>query len=301
MTRTFAALVAFVAGVATAAANAQGHFSFAVIGDTPYLGFEEAQLAATLAALERERLPFVIHVGDLKGGGTPCSDELLAQRFTLLDASPLPLVFTPGDNEWVDCHRARAGRFDPLDRLQRLRDLFFARDESVGRTRIRLDRQRGRPENVRWLHDEVLFLTLNVPGSDNNQRMPEEFEARMADNRDWLDAAARMAASDAVRALVVVAHADPGFGGRPRRDDAYATYRGELAAVAIGLGKPMLLVHGDDHFYAFDRPLTDPRTGRRIEHFHRVSPYGSPAMEPVVVTVNPTLPQRFEARSGLTP
>jgi hypothetical protein len=74
-----------------------------------------------------------------------------------------------------------------------------------------------------------------------------------------------------------------------------------LATRAQQLGKPMLRVHGDDPRYSFDQPLADPRTGRKVGNFFRVAPYGSPAMAPAIVTVNPALPALFEARSGLTP
>jgi hypothetical protein len=283
----------------TSAAHAQAWFQFAVIGDAPYYAFEEAQVAATLQALGREDLAFVIHVGDIKGGGTPCSDETFAARRALLDAAPLPLVLTPGDNEWVDCHRASAGSHDPVERLDRLREVFFAAPASLGRRRIALERQPGRPENARWRHDGVVFATLNVPGSENNARMPKERDARMRDNLAWLDAAVALAALPDARALVIAFHAEPGFGRGAQARDPYAGLRRALAAAATRLGKPVLLAHGDDHRHAFDRPLADPRTGRPIANLLRVAPYGSPAMAPAIVTVNPAAPALFEARPGL--
>ena len=36
-----------------------------------------------------------------------------------------PLVHTPGDNEWTDCYRKKAGEFDPLERLAKVRAMFF--------------------------------------------------------------------------------------------------------------------------------------------------------------------------------
>jgi hypothetical protein len=296
-----AACCAWLAWLCAAPAAAQGWFQFAVIGDAPYYAFEEAQVAATLRALGSEPIAFVIHVGDIKGGGTPCSDEVFAARHALLDGSPLPLILTPGDNEWVDCRRARAGAFDPLERLEHLRATFFAAPESLGRRRIALERQPGRAENARWRHDGVLFITLNVPGSENNARMPQERDSRMQDNLAWLDAAVTEATAGAMRALVVIAHAEPFFAHGRQARDPYAGFRSVLASRAQRLGKPMLLVHGDDHRYAFDQPLVDPHTGRRVANVHRVAPYGSPAMAPAVVTVNPTLPTLFEARSGLVP
>jgi hypothetical protein len=283
------------------AAPAQTWFQFAVIGDAPYFAFEEAPLAATLEALGRERVAFVIHVGDIKGGGTPCSDETFAARLALLDGSPVPLVLAPGDNEWTDCDRRRAGGYDPVERLARLRELFFAGGESLGRARLALERQPGRPENARWRHEGVVFVTLNVPGSENNARMPDERDARMADNFRWLDAAAGQAARPDVRALVVVAHAEPALHRGPGARDPYASFRAALARHAARLAKPMLLVHGDDHRYAFDRPLRDPRTGQRVASVQRVSPYGSPSMAPAIVSVTAAARPAFDARSGLPP
>jgi hypothetical protein len=284
-----------------AGAHAQAWFQFAVIGDAPYFAFEEAQVAATLEALGRERVAFVIHVGDIKGGGTPCSDETFAARLALLDGSPVPLVLVPGDNEWTDCHRTAAGAYDPLERLSRLREVFFAGEESLGRRRIPLERQPGRPENARWRHEGVLFVTFNVPGSENNARMPDERDARMADNFRWLDAAAGQAGRPDVRALVVVAHAEPALHRGPGARDPYASFRTALARHAGRLAKPVLLVHGDDHRYAFDRPLRDPRTGQRVDSVQRVSPYGSPSMAPAIVNVTAAARPAFEARSGLPP
>jgi hypothetical protein len=69
-----------------------------------------------------------------------------------------------------------------------------------------------------------------------------------------------------------------------------------LGATATRLGKPVLLVHGDDHRHAFDHPF-----GGRVPNLLRVSPYGSPGMAPAIVSVDPTVPRLFEARTGLTP
>ncbi len=42
------------------------------------------------------------------------------------DPAPVDaLVYTPGDNEWTDCHRSNNGKYDPLERLAALRNGFF--------------------------------------------------------------------------------------------------------------------------------------------------------------------------------
>ena len=296
-----ARLVLAAALLASVHARADGWFQFAVIGDAPYLDFEVPQVAATLEALAREPLVFVIHVGDVKSGSSPCSDELLDGRRALLDASPLPLVLTPGDNDWTDCDRPRAGGYDPVERLGFLRRTFFGTQHSLGRKGIALARQPERPENARWRHQGVLFLTLNMPGSENDARRPAERDARMADNFRWLAAAAKDAAAADIRALVVIGHAEPGFGRGPAARDPYASYRAALGRTALALGKPMLLIHGDDHRHAFDQPLLAPGTREKVPNFWRASPYGSPAMAPMIVGINPANPQLFEVKSGLPP
>ena len=196
----WAALSFFVTSFALAA---QGPFSFAVLGDAPYHPLEAFALSRLLGGLDHENVAFVVHVGDLKASFEPCSDALLRARRALLDVSPIPLVYVPGDNEWTDCHRESAGEYDPRERLGELRRLFFDTRESLGRRKLRFSRQadnprfRAYPENVRWLSGEVVFATLNVPGSNNNlgrnARMDAEHTERMAANLAWLDEAAARA------------------------------------------------------------------------------------------------------------
>ena len=167
-------VIALALWAACLAAAAQVPFSFGVFGDTPYHALESLAAAQLLRDMDREGMAFVVHVGDVKRAAEPCSNELFRERRELLDASPRPLVFVPGDNEWTDCHVRAAGAHDPLHRLDALRALFFGGDESLGRTRIRLARQsedaRFRPyrENTRWIAGGIVFAAFNVPGSNNN-------------------------------------------------------------------------------------------------------------------------------------
>lgn len=44
----------------------------------------------------------------------------------------------------------------------------------------------------------------------------------------------------------------------------------------IGFAKPVVLVHGDSHYFRVDKPLLD-RNGLRIQHFTRVETPGDNA------------------------
>ncbi|HSQ81875.1 MAG TPA: hypothetical protein VLU54_12215 [Casimicrobiaceae bacterium] len=67
------------------------------------------------------KLRLVMHVGDIHSGGMPCTDAGLdplpataapSWNQGILDLSAQfrdPLVYTPGDNEWTDCHKKKEG------------------------------------------------------------------------------------------------------------------------------------------------------------------------------------------------
>jgi hypothetical protein len=305
--RTLAAVVLCALALGASAAE---RFSFAVFGDTPYFAHEEAGVARLLESLRDAGVAFVVHVGDFKSSATPCSDAVFADRIRLLDASPVPLVFVPGDNDWTDCHTPRAGGHDPLERLAKLRAMFYAGDTGLGSGSLRLVRQsederfRGYRENVRWLADGVVFVALNVPGSNNNlgrnAAMDAEHEERMRANFEWLDEAVKRAEAPDIRGLVVFAHADPRFGRGAPRKDGYARFREVLLTHAAWLGKPMLLVHGDGHRYRVDQPLRDRASGRPIESFTRVEVFGAPDLNWVRVVVDPANPRLFAISPGST-
>ena len=262
-------------------------FTFAALGDTPYTWFEETHFPDLLAGMSQEDLAFVVHVGDFKAQRAPCSDELFRQRREWFDSVRHPFVFVPGDNEWTDCHGFRAGSYDPLERLAKLRELFSGGEESLGRRRIRLARQSpDYPEHARWRHGDALFVTLNVPGHDNNaRRMPEEFRSRSAAVGEWLEQSFSLARGDRLRAVVIFMQANPWISPTGR----YFGFRELLATMAketLGFDGEVLLVHGDTHRFRVDSPLHDPATGALIANFTRVEVFGSPGMNWVRIRVS---------------
>ncbi|MCG6874730.1 MAG: hypothetical protein LJE97_06535 [Betaproteobacteria bacterium] len=288
----------------TTAVHAQRPFSFAVIGDTPYFSIEEQGFATLLGELDAEPLAFVVHVGDIKRAGAPCSDALFAARRSLFDASRHPFVFIPGDNEWTDCHASGA---DPLERLAALRRIFYSRGESLGQHRIALASQSSDPrhteyrENVRWEYGHVLFVGLNVPGSNNNlgrtAEMDAEHRRRMSAVFDWLDASLKLAERRRLAGVAILFHADPGFDGKAHRPrgapDGFAELRNVLRASVERLERPVLLAHGDTHAFRLDQPLRNATSGAPLANLTRVEVPGSPAAEAVVVDVDPATSRVF--------
>jgi hypothetical protein len=134
---------------------------------------------------------FSIHVGDFKSGSTACSDEEFSRQLAHFQRFAGALVYTPGDNEWTDCHRANNGAHDPLERLAALRQRFFTEGRSLGQRPVAVENQsRQQPvhgryvENQRWQHQGVLFATLHVTGSNNNFEVRDPAAVREFFERD---------------------------------------------------------------------------------------------------------------------
>lgn len=301
--RILALVFGCLALLASASLAAQERFSFALTGDTPYFDFEVPAFESMLREIDAAPVAFAVHVGDLKFGSAPCTDELFRARRALFDRSSHPFVFVPGDNEWTDCHRTGS---DPEERLAALRRLFHSGDESLGVRRIALERQSADArfaayrEHARWIQGGVLFVTLNVPGSNNNlgrtPAMDQEHRRRMIAVFDWLDEALKLAETRQLAGVAILLQANPRFGRdrwRARRADGYAELRNVLRAHARWSGKPMLLAHGDTHLFRVDRPLRDARTGATLERVTRVEVPGSPAVDWVRVEVDPAYPALF--------
>ncbi|HEY6362684.1 MAG TPA: hypothetical protein VIX63_16350 [Vicinamibacterales bacterium] len=279
-------------------------FSFALIGDMPYGAEGDAKFPNVIADINADRnLSFAVHDGDIKNGSSLCSDEMYFNRLDLFNQFRRPLVYVPGDNEWTDCHRANNGAYDPLERLAFLRSLFFSTERSLGRQTMRLRRQSTDPdyaayrENVRWSTHGVLFVGLHVVGSNNNLgRTPEadaEYAERNAANLVWLQESFARARSDRSRAVMIVIQANPGFDSPASERTGFNDFLVALEAETLAFGRPVVLVHGDSHYFRIDKPMIATTSGRRVELFTRVETFGENDNHWLHVTVDRRNPNVF--------
>jgi hypothetical protein len=305
----FAAAVSWMS-VASAApgtsAAGNGHFSFALIGDMPYGPEGDEKFPNILAEINADRtLSFVVHDGDFKNGSSLCSDAVFHNRLDLFNSFAHPFVYIPGDNEWTDCHRANNGAFNPLERLAVLRTLFFPTDESLGQHTMTLDRQSAQPlysiyrENVRWMVHGVLFAGLHIVGSNNNLgRNAEndlEYAARNAANLAWLHESFAIANSTGAKAVMLIIQANPNFdlpANDPRRS-GFIDFLAALQSETIAYSLPVVLVHGDSHYFRLDKPMIGTKSGRRVENFTRVETFGELDNHWLHVEVSPGSPNVF--------
>lgn len=297
------ALLALIASSASAAA-----FSFVAIGDIPYhVPRQLADFERLTARINTLAPAFTVHVGDIKSGASPCHDSLYVRTLELFARFERPLIYTPGDNEWTDCHRARDGKYDPLERLGKLRSTFYSRPGSLGRTRLPLEHQSAHPdfrkyvENARWWKEGVLFATLHVVGSNNNLQRDaaavNEYVERNTANLAWLASTFDLAKKDGARAVVVAFQADPQF-HLERAEDRRSGYTDTVRAIkrhVAEFGKPVLLVHGDTHRFVVDKPV---RAGDRLLYnATRLIVFGDSEVSGVLVSVDPEDPDVFSFKT----
>ncbi|HTE15478.1 MAG TPA: hypothetical protein VK642_10415 [Burkholderiales bacterium] len=266
--------------------SAGADFTFAALGDTPYTEEEESRFVSMIAEINREKLAFAVHVGDFKSGWSPCSDAVYLQRRDWFALFHQALIYTPGDNEWTDCWRALGAARDPLESLKKLRSLFFTDGYSLGQQKIALARQSAAyPEHARWAHEGIVFATLNVPGSSNNARMPEEFTARSDAVNAWIAGTFDIARKQARGAVVLVIHANPfAVDGRIRKN--YTGLLNTITKETLNFSGEVLLIHGDTHRYRMDQPLMIPQTNRLLKNFTRLEVFGYPSVNWVRVRVS---------------
>ncbi|QHE92023.1 hypothetical protein PI93_018515 [Pandoraea fibrosis] len=304
-------------------------FDFAVLGNTPFGNSEVPLARSVLANIGDTQAAFVVHAGNLKDVSESCRDELVTQRLNLLASSPKPLIYVPGANDWADCQRASEGNYNPVERLDFLRDHAFDDDAllgpgPVGFAQFDLTRQsemarfRQYRENVRWFYQGVVFVGLNLPGNNNNYRSAGgrngEYEDRVIATRVWLQHALVYAQQKDAIGMVIIAQADPefeparsgGLGGifseraGRRGVDGYKDFRTQLQRLANRFKGAILLIDSGKTM-RHTQPLRDAH-GATIKTFTQLSSYGSPtANRWVRVRVDPRTPQLFRFESVVLP
>ena len=275
-------------------------------GDLPYSSAQAAVIPNLIADMNAHKLKFIAFDGDLKAGSnSQCDDNLYNQAYVWFSMFNAPAMFTPGDNDWVDCDRPSNGGYNSRDRLDRERQIFFSSPLSLGQHRIKQDVQTaklclsaantmvGCVENRRWTLGGVTYATINIQGSCNNlcdtAPDPAEYAARNAANIAWVQATFADAKSRGSVGVMLITQADPGFDlsdvtRAPLRDpktlaetdgnpDGFQDFLVAMRSEVIAFGKPVAYVHGDSHYFRIDKPLLDA-SGKRIQNFTRVETFG---------------------------
>ena len=295
----------------------------AVIGDTPYGAAQIEDFPNLMAALDADpRISYAMHLGDIKNGSSRCDDSYFAQIFAGFSTLTIPMIYTPGDNEWTDCHRANNGAYDPLERLDAVRKQFFpvpglalaggfkqvlSQADDAGFDKY--------VENQLWFESGVAFAAVHVVGSNDSKikwytddttgtkvddpaRRDAERTAREAAALAWIDRLFNVAAEQKAAGVVLAMQADTFNGGAG--DDSFNGILQRLATRAKAFGKPVLVLQGDSHVYVNDKPLENGSTAHgvtiAVPNLTRIVVQGSttkPLTEWLRLHVDPTTPAVF--------
>jgi hypothetical protein len=257
---------------------------FGLIGDVPYSDDERLELPHMLQAINDKHVDFFAHIGDFKHGKDRCDNSLFEDRYQLFNASQSAFIFVPGDNEWTDCERMSNGAYAPLERLNKLRNLFWKDGFSLGKNKLSLERQPGvYREHSRFRLGPVLFVTLNLPGGNNNfgitQVSSAEFKARNPVVLAWLKESFALARRERLAGIVLLFHANPGFKhfAQGLAHQGYRDFLESLQAETLNFSGQVVAVHGDSHSSRIDHPLRDAQ-GKKMPNFTRVETFGYPMM-----------------------
>jgi hypothetical protein len=332
--------------------------TLAVIGDWPYgtVLFNNANLLINSVNAD-PAVRLLMHVGDIHSGSQPCTSAGFVPLVGALPDSArpgynqsvhfffqqfrVPVVYTPGDNEWTDCHKNKQGASGaPLRELASVRELFFAKPgRTLGRNEKEVHSQaidfnpafpadKDYVENVMWEQSSVVFVTVNMPGS-NNDGLPwngvadkttlsgpflnedarkAEVANRTAAAKRWLEAAFHEAEEDAAVGVVIGLQADMWDPAAVNGDglEGYTEFVQKLADLSTHFNRPVLLINGDSHLFGSDRPLADPTSAtgqihktQAVPNLTRITVQGStnsPA-EWLRLTVDPRTPGVFSWRN----
>lgn len=209
---TLATLALLAPAIAAADDDRPRVVNLAIYGDAPYgtTPTDTAELLATPGFIDAinadASISAVLHVGDIHSGKQYCTEGYDLSIYNLWTRFQKPLVYTPGDNEWTDCHKSGEGggsynkvtgsidylldangspvdyaSGDPVANLALIRSIFFSSPGWTLGKRVPVLTQayaydRRHPEdaafveNVIGLQGGTLFVTLNVPGGSNDDR-----------------------------------------------------------------------------------------------------------------------------------
>jgi hypothetical protein len=210
-------------------------------------------LQNTIDESDKDNLAFVVANG-IKANNEPCNDSVYTKRKAMFDSAQNGLIVSLTAGDWSDCKNA-SGRSAAVERLNRVRELFFVDEFSFGASKIPLFRQSASPkfrsygENARWEFNSIIFSTINLPGNNNHYLAAagrnSEFDDRQLANQEWLQRIASYATHKKLHGIVLFCDGNPLSPpvDQNNKRDGFLEIRRQLNALAIKFPGKILLIH----------------------------------------------------------
>jgi len=219
--------------------------SFSIVGDGPYDLLNDTSLLVKLKAhlVENNNFSysdFLVHVGDIKKGSNPCDLIYYTNALDALNLSTKKVYLLIGDNEWNDCS-------DPKWSLSTWNSTFSNMNEKF-KMSLNVNKQLGRVENISFLLNSVLFITINQVGG--NIHNINEWVDRMSDNSSWVQENL-LKYKNFARSSVIFAHAGPDIKIGDSTIGSQTFYDPFLTSIET-FAKPVLYIQGNTHRWKED-------------------------------------------------
>lgn len=214
--------------------------TFSVMGDVPRGEEENLIIQQQIDDFNaNSNSEFMIHVGDIKAGSSPCDEEVYERVAGYLKKIKAPTFIVPGDNEWNDC--------DNPEEAWKYWKKHFMKFEKHWPQLSNVERQKVRTENFAFIKNGVLLVGLNLVGGTVHDSL--EWELRHNQCADWIDNQFRNN-NDSVRAAVIFAQA--------QLNEKHTDFTNKFLKYCREFKKPVIFIHGDGHRWIYDNPWLEP-------------------------------------------
>jgi hypothetical protein len=251
---------------------------------------------------------------------------MLADRKALLQSSRHPLIFTPGDNDWTDCHTGTPA-VDPAGAAEGHSGAsFYGEARTLGQKTFPVKRQGGGTAHGKYVENRRLGARRQSSSSrctwsaaTTTWGAPPESDAehaeRNAANIAWMKQAFEAAEQGKHKAVVIFTQANPYFEDRwpaGRRSlnridgpavrnlpDSAPSWSPSSSRSRRSSARCSSCTATRTTFRV-DKPLFDTASGRILENLTRVESFGSPYVHWVRIVVDTEKPGhlRVQARAG---
>jgi len=212
-----------------------GDVTFYAMGDVPYVPDEDQLLPKQIANLPLDGR-FLIHLGDIKGGAAPCTEDVYMKVSSMLRKAKTPTFIIPGDNEWNDCATP--------DMAWKYWLKHFHNFDTHWKYDFKVSRQKVRNENFCFRLNGVLFVGINLVGGRVHDA--EEWKTRHGQNIAWIKSTLK-SNRDSCHSIVLFGHATPVL-----KHNDFST---PFVALVNEAKLPVLYLHGDGHRWIKDKPF----------------------------------------------
>jgi hypothetical protein len=305
-------------------------FSLALIGDMPYDTTGQLQTPAVIKDINDSGVDFSLFDGDtMSGKGDMCTDANYTRIKTdFFDQFSKPVFYSIGDNEWTDCDRPVKGAYDPIERLAKVRSVFFKDANgnyiTLGKgslAGVQIQHDPNYPELQLFTYKKITFIIPHIPGSADNAAVTSdkyktyndlakdgdaaEYTARDAADVAWIQKGFQTAKDNGSNGVIIVEQANLDWEGylagtaAPNNEytAAFDNVKQAILTGTLAFNKPVLLQNGDEHWYQVDMPMNETAgklvqrdKGALVTNFTRVQTFGSGFNHWVQLDIDPSNP-----------